>query len=412
MNNKTGKRKYLITLVVFFILAAFIGGFLLGFSSNSSWQKNVSLKEALSLLSDNNSSVNYILFNKVWHAIEENYVNGSLDKQKMLYGAISGLVNSLEDPYSTFLNPELSKVFLNEIEGSFEGIGAEIGIKNNQLQVIAPLEGSPAKKAGLQAKDKIIKIDGQETTNMSLDYAVSLIRGEKDTAVTLTVAREGLEELKDIKITRDKINIKSVDWSIITSQDKKIGYLEISSFTDDTMNLLDQATNDFLLKDVQGIILDLRNNSGGYLETSIKVASLFIEEGVIVKEKFSEENITEYQAKGEAKLQGYPMTVIINEGSASASEIVAGALKDYNQATLVGETSFGKGSVQEYEQFSDGSSLKLTTAKWLTPKGHNINEKGITPDVEVELTQEDFDNDKDPQFDKALELIKEEINQR
>jgi len=410
MNNKNSKRKYLILIVVFFVLAAFAGGFLLGFSSKSSLEKNVSLKAALSLISDDNSSVNFMLFNKVWNTIEENYVNKPLDKSKMLYGAINGLVNSLEDPYSTFLDPELSKVFLNEIEGSFEGIGAEIGIKNKQLQVIAPLEGSPAKKAGLKAKDKIIKIDGQETTNMSLDYAVSLIRGEKGTEVTLTIAREELEELKEIKITRDKINIQSVDWSIITSENKKIGYLEISSFTDDTMNLLDQATNDFLLKDVKGIILDLRNNSGGYLETSIKVASLFKEEGVIVKEKFSDDDITEYQAKGEAKLKDYPMVVLINEGSASASEIVAGALKDYDLATIVGETSFGKGSVQEYEQFSDGSSLKLTTAKWLTPNDHDINEKGIKPDVEVELTQEDFDNDKDPQLDKAVELVTEKID--
>jgi len=406
MNNNKKIKYFAIVLV---ILVSFASGVYIGLTSPSHY-KVKTLGEALNLLANKNKEVDFSLFNRVWQEIEEKYVDKPLDEKKMLYGALSGLVASLNDPYSTFLDPELSRTFLEEIKGSFEGIGAEIGIKNGELVVIAPLENSPAKRAGLKAKDKILKIDNVDTANISLDYAVSLIRGKKGTAVILTVKSEGEEEEKEIKIIRDRINIKSVKGRIIESEGNKIGYLKILSFTEDTDSLLKKTANDFVLRGVQGVIIDLRNNSGGYLETAIEVASEFMEDKIVLKEKYSgqvEDKV--YYTKGKAALKDLPLVVIINGGSASASEILAGALKDYGLATIIGEKSYGKGSVQEYEQLPDGSSLKLTTAKWFTPKGNSIDNQGIEPDIKVELTEDDFNNDRDPQLDKAIEVLLEEI---
>ncbi len=409
-NSYSKKTKYFIISLIIFIVISFGCGLYIGMSSKYRFTPILSLGETIDSLSNKNQEVNFNLFKEVWETIQEKYVEQPIDEQKMLYGALTGLVSSLDDPYSSFLDPELSEMFLNEITGSFEGIGAEIGIKNDQLVVIAPLDDSPAKNAGLIAKDKILEINGLNTTGISLDYATSLIRGEKGTQVILLIQHEGEEETGEITIVRNTIKVESVEWGIINIEDNKIGYLEISNFSDDTENNLTKASNYFNLTGIDGLIIDLRDNSGGYLDTAVGVTSEFIEEGVILIEQFSNNETKQYLARGNATLVGYPMMVLINGGSASAAEILAGALSEYGLATLVGEKSYGKGSVQEYEQLFDGSSLKITTAKWLTPEGNSIDHNGIEPDVHIELTLDDFDNDLDPQLDKAVELIIEEIN--
>jgi len=348
--------------------------------------------------------VDFNLFWDVWDILKEEHVDrDQLNEKEMFYGALRGLVASLGDPYTVFMNPQIAQEFEEDLAGTFEGIGAQIGIKNDILTIIAPLEDMPAEKAGLRAGDKVYAIDDVSTAGITIDEAVRKIRGPKDSQVTLTISRDGLDEVEDITITRGVIIVKSVKTEL---RDDNIFVIKITNFNDDTMQLFNQAVQEAVKQNPAGIIFDLRNNPGGYLETAIEVASEWVEEGVIVIEKFSEERKYEYLARGRARLKDYPTVVLVNQGSASASEIVAGALQDYGKATIVGMQTFGKGSVQTLEDLKDGSSVKITVAKWLTPHGRSISEEGIAPDVEVDLTNEDYDADKDPQMDKAIELLK------
>jgi len=347
--------------------------------------------------------VDFNLFWTVWDLLKKDYVDQSkLDDKTMFYGALKGLVESTGDPYTVFMEPKLAKEFSDDLAGTFEGIGAELGKKNNIITIVAPLADMPAEKAGLKAGDQIYAINGQSTAGLSIDEAVNKIRGPKGTEVTLTIFREGFETTKDFKIIRQTIIVKSVR---TTMRDDKIFVITITNFNDDTSELFKQAAAEAIEKNPKAIILDLRNNPGGYLETAIDVASEWIDEGAVVTEQFSAEKKNEYLHRGRARLKDFPTIVLVNQGSASASEIVAGALKDDGKATIVGMKTFGKGSVQTLEDMSDGSSIKITVAKWLTPKGYNINEQGIAPDVEVDLTLEDYNKNKDPQMDKAVEIL-------
>jgi carboxyl-terminal processing protease len=339
--------------------------------------------------------------------IEEKYVNRPPDKLKLLYGAVSGAVASLDDPYSVFLPPKEAQEFQNELKGNFEGIGAEIGIKNQQLTVVTPLEDSPAIKAGLKPGDFIYKINGEETANLTIEEAVSKIRGPAGTEVVLTIFRKSETKPREIKIVRAKIEVKSLSSEIRDGiSGKKIGILKLRRFDQDTQGQIEKAISEFLLKDVKGVILDVRNNPGGYLDAAADVASNWLPEGqVVVIQRYGSETEEVYKAKGNNRLGGIPTVVLINGGSASASEIVAGALHDHEVAKLVGEKSFGKGSVQELVDLRGQAQLKLTIAKWLTPNGHDLNKEGLEPDVKVELTDDDFQNNRDPQLDKALEIL-------
>ena len=349
------------------------------------------------------ADVDFNLFWKVWDLLKKDYVDqNKLDDKTMFYGALKGLVESTGDPYTVFMAPKLAKEFSNDLAGTFEGIGAEIGKKGDVITIIAPLADMPAEKVGLKAGDKIYAIDGKTTAGLAVDEAVSKIRGPKGTDVTLTIYREGFEKTQDFKITRQAIVVKSVRTEM---RDDGIFVITITNFNDDTTNLFKQAAQKAVEKNPKGIILDLRNNPGGYLETAIDVASEWIDQGVVVSEQFSSEKKNDYSHRGLARLKNFPTVVLVNQGSASASEIVAGALKDDGKATIVGMKTFGKGSVQTLEDISDGSSIKITVAKWLTPKGYNINEQGIAPDVEVDLTVDDYNKNKDPQMDKALEIL-------
>lgn len=350
--------------------------------------------------------VDFSLFWSAWNTIKENFVGrDSIDTQSMIYGAISGMINSLKDPYTVFLEPDNAKRFIEDVKGSFEGVGMEIGIQKDQLQVISPLEGTPAQKAGLRAGDKIVSINGTSTAGMTTDEAVNLIRGPKGTEVVLNIYREDWKEARDIKIIRSTINVPSVTWEM---KEGDIAYIKLYQFSESASYDFRKAVIEILGSGAKRIILDLRNNPGGYLEVSQDIAGWFLESGQIVTiEDFGGKREQEvYKARGSANLLPYPMVILINQGSASASEILAGALRDNREIKLIGETSFGKGSVQEMTELEGGSSLKITIARWLTPNGESISEKGLDPDIKVEMTEDDYSQGKDSQLDKAIEIIK------
>ncbi len=402
--------KKAILIVVFLVLLAASYGAGLYSAGKNELAKEMSKSEAVYLGKILNKysqpklgilaqDVNFDLFWEVWDTLEKQYVDkDKLNEKELFYGALRGMVEAVKDPYTVFMDPKESQDFAESLSGTFEGIGAEIGIRKEILTIVAPLPETPAEKAGLRAGDKIYTINGESTAGFTVEEAVRKIRGPKDTAITLTISRDGIGEAKDFIITRGTIIVKSVK----TEKKDDIFVITINSFNNDTASLFNDAVEEALKTNYKGIILDLRNNPGGYLETAIDVASEWIEEGVIVTEKFDENNKNEFQARGRARLKDFKTVVLVNEGSASASEIVAGALKDYGEAKILGKKTFGKGSVQTVEDFKDGSSVKITVAKWLTPKSNNINEMGISPDEEVDMTAKDYEEGKDPQMEKAL----------
>ncbi|MFC1663760.1 S41 family peptidase [Patescibacteria group bacterium] len=351
--------------------------------------------------------VNFSLFWETWDLLQKRFVSPEkIDTQEMIYGAISGMVKSLEDPYTIFLNPEDTKRFIEDVKGTFEGVGMEIGTREGQLQVIAPLEGTPAQKAGLRPGDKIIKVDDIFTADITIDEAVNLIRGPKGTEVTLTIFREDWEKTQEIKIERATIEVPSLKWEIM---EDNIAYLKLYQFSEKAGFDFKITAVEILNSPAEKIILDLRNNPGGYLEIARDIAGWFIERGqIVVIEDFGQKEEQKiYEAKGNAKFLSYPIVILINQGSASGSEILAGALRDNRDIKIIGETSFGKGSVQELEELKQGSSLKITVAKWLTPNGELIADVGLEPDIVVEMTEEDYKEDRDPQLEMAIEIIKE-----
>ena len=405
--NKKLFHRYLIFFAVIFLLG---GSFWIGYSrgrqSVQVGAQSVPLSKSIVVNQNptNNQVVDFSLFWKVWDLLKVKYVNkDTLDAQKMVYGAIEGMLKATGDPYTTFFDPEATQAFSQQLQGSFEGIGAELGIKDGVLTVIAPLDGSPSAKAGLRAGDKIIKIDGKSTTDMVIDDAVALVRGKKGTTVTLTVLHQGDDTTNDIVITRDVINVNTVK---LDFKPGNIAYIKITEFGDTTANDFDNAMNQVVAKGSKGIVLDLRNDPGGFLDKAVSVASRLIPKGkvVVTEEDYTGTKTSQYTAGGD-KLSGLPIVVLINEGSASASEILAGALKDDRGVQLIGKKSFGKGSVQELISLPQNTSVKITVAKWLTPNGDYIMGNGIDPDVPVDLTLDDYNNNRDPQLDKAMEII-------
>ncbi|MBL7155393.1 MAG: S41 family peptidase [Candidatus Portnoybacteria bacterium] len=396
-------KKYISIPIWIILLASIFGsGFFIGQISRPSVEKVEGLtnKElGQPILTD------FSLFWDAWRTIEKKYVDrGDLDRQNMIYGAIAGLLKSLGDPYSVFMEPEESKKFIDDMGGSFEGIGAEVGIRKGVLMIIAPLEGMPAQKAGLKAGDKVLKVDETLTADLTLDEAVSLIRGQKDTEVVLLITREEWDEAKEIKIIRDTIKIPIIKLEI---KEGDIAYIQFYHFTENASREFGNVVREILNSQVKGIVLDLRNNPGGYLETSVDIASWFLPHNeIVVIEDFGNGQNDKYRSRGYGDLEGIPTVILINQGSASASEILAGALRDIKGIKIVGQKSFGKGSVQQLEKLRGGSSIKITVAKWLTPSGISIRDEGITPDIEIEITEEDIDEMRDPQLDKAMELLK------
>ena len=347
-------------------------------------------------------TVDFSQFWEVWDKISTKYVENDTTEVDMFYGALQGMVLSLGDPYSLYLPPKVAESFSKDLEGQLEGIGCEIGIKETQLTVIAPLPNSPAEKSGLIPGDKILKVNGTSTYGMDINTAVRLIRGKADTVVTLTITREGLKDTKDIKITRANIKIPS----ILYKKQGDFAYLRIMQFNEKTEYDFDKYIKQLEVDKVKGVILDLRSNPGGFLDAAVDVSGEWVESGKVVVSQKGRSNVSsDLKSTGQNRLSKYKTVVLMNRGSASASEIVAGALQDYKEATLIGEKTFGKGSVQDYEIFKDGSALKLTVAEWFTPNGKNINQSGIMPDIEM---KEDWTTQKvgeDKMLDAAISLF-------
>ena len=405
-------KKYIsLAAVIILLIIVFFLGYKKGQNDVYSENKSVPLGKAVveNQLSAKDGKVDFALFWKVWDLVKEKHVDrNNLDAQKMVYGAINGMLQSTKDPYSNFFNPEESKMFSQDIAGSFDGIGAELGVKDEILTVVAPLDGSPAKEAGLRSGDKILKINGKSSLDLTIEEAVEMIRGKRGTEVVLNILHDGDNEAIDIAITRRKIVVDSVK---LEFKEDNIAYLKIIKFSEDVDTQFDVALNKIITTKSKGIILDLRDNPGGLLNKSIDIASRMMpKDKIVVSEEDSSGKKNDLYTSGGDKLSSIPMVVLINEGSASASEILAGALKDNQGLTFVGEKTFGKGCVQQLIDLPGGSSVKITVAKWLTPKGEYIMDKGIAPDVEVKMTADDYKNKLDPQFNKALELIKEKIS--
>jgi carboxyl-terminal processing protease len=347
--------------------------------------------------------VNFALFWQVWERLENEYLDSTkIDEAEMVYGAIRGMTAALGDPYTAFLSPEDNQDSKEDLAGQFEGVGIQLGFREGVLAVVAPLKGTPAEKAGVQAGDLITKIDERDTQGISLPESVELIRGEKGTQVTLGLVREG--EYLEIEIIRGTIKVKSVEleWK------DEVAYVRLSRFGDETKKEWDEVVGEIVRHQpgVEKMVLDLRNNPGGYVDGAVYLASEFLEEGDLVvtqQEKWSKSDL---RTKRVGKLQGIKMVILLNQGSASSSEILAGALKDQGQAVLVGEKSFGKGTVQEVIDFRGGSGLHVTTARWLLPSGKWIHENGIEVDHEVEFDRVKWqDEGADNQLEKALEVV-------
>ncbi|MDO8452354.1 MAG: S41 family peptidase [bacterium] len=354
-------------------------------------------------------NVDFALFWEVWDRIERSYYDKSkIDYRKMVYGAIKGMVSSLDDPYTVFLPPEEQKRTQEDLEGNFEGVGIQIGFKGTQLAVIAPLQGSPAEKAGVKAGDYIVGIKDKAknvqkgTVGISLFDAVDLIRGQAGTKVTLVLTRKDAEAPIEAEMTREKIDVPSV---VLTfeGKDKKIAYLKLMKFGDQTNVEWDKAVEKIRSTGARGMVLDVRNNPGGYLNGAIYIASEFLPRGVVVVQQDGKGNKTEMTVTGRARLPNLPVVMLVNGGSASASEILAGALRDNDRAKIYGETTFGKGTVQEAQDIDAGSGLHVTTAKWLTPKGTWVNDGGLKPDTEVKDNPETAEVDE--QLQEALKAL-------
>ncbi|OGY63729.1 MAG: hypothetical protein A3I24_03860 [Candidatus Harrisonbacteria bacterium RIFCSPLOWO2_02_FULL_41_13b] len=397
------KSKKIVLLVIGAVIIS-VGFFYLGYSKGVLYPKEIIVR-GIDNLEEDEINVNFGIFWQVWDKIKKDYIDGESAKdQDLVYGAVGGMVDALKDPNTVFFPPEDAKKFEEDVSGSFGGIGAEIGIRNEQLVIIAPLKDSPAERSSLKSNDKILLIDKTPTTGLDVNEAVKIIRGEIGTKVTLAILRNGWSEPKDFTITRETIKVPTLDF---TMTDDQIAHLQLYSFNENANYLFYQAALKTLTGDARGMILDLRNNPGGYLEVAVDLASWFIDRGkLVVSEKFRSGAETAFRANGNGALKNLPIVVLVNQGSASASEILAGALRDQRGAKLVGEKTFGKGSVQEVMPLADNSSLKVTIAHWVLPSGQIIDKTGLAPDFEVKLTDEDREAERDPQLDKALEVLR------
>lgn len=382
-----------------YILAACLGillfglGFRLGTYSKST---NPVIKQDFSLYQD------------VWTTLSEKYVDHKkIVPKQMMFESIKGMVSSVGDPYTFFLTPEENKNTKDDLGGKFEGIGAQLGLKNNKIVVIAPIKGSPAAAAGILSGDIITAVDGASTEKWTLPQAVSKIRGKGGTVVKLTLSRS--EKSLTMSITRREIKVPTVELSF----KNKVAVLKLSRFGDDTNAEWDKAVMSIAEKwknaEVTGMVLDVRDNPGGYLQSAVYLASEFLDPGMVVVKQESKSTPSEiYKSDRTGKLIGIPLAILINEGSASASEIVAGALADYKKAVLVGKKTFGKGSIQEAVDLKDGAGLHVTIAKWILPKGLWINKVGVKPHVEVENKQVEgntLEEKDDKQLEKAIEVV-------
>ena len=410
------KRILLPLTIITCLVLGFGGGILY---TNKNTPTVASIQQLVNQDAGKVQNVDFSLFWKVWSELSAKYVDKSkLDTQKMVYGAIEGMVDSVGDPYTVFFEPVKAKQFAQEISGAFGGVGMEIGVKNEILTVVAPLPDTPAAKAGILAGDKILKINGTSTQGLSAEEAVSTIRGKVGTKVTITLSSTA-DKVRDVTMTRETIKVPTVVWKMISNPaaagSKNIAYIQAYQFNENINSQFKKAVDEIEKSNpkADGIVLDLRNNPGGLLDSAINLAGYFIQKGqLVVSEIFGDGTKNNFTSEGNAILAKYRTVILVNGGSASASEILAGALHDNLKLKLIGEKTFGKGSVQELANLDNGASLKVTVARWFTPAGINISEKGIEPDIKVELTEDQKKNiifgdiSVDPQLQKVLDTLK------
>lgn len=395
----------LIVSGVVLVFSLVVGGYYLGYNRGSG-------RLSGTLTTDGTvANADYSLYWDAWRTLKENHVDGAKKTDlDLLYGSIAGLAGSYGDPHTTFFPPEDGKKFLEEVNGSFGGIGAEIAEKDNLIEVVTPIKGTPAEKAGLMPGDVILKVGPTSTEGMDVNTAVGYIRGEIGTSVVLNVFRkEKWVQPRDITIIRQRIELPTLE--VTYSEDGTLATFQLSAFNANAPLKFYQAATVALMRGVKGIVLDMRNNPGGYLEVANDLAGWFVERGqLIVSERFRSGEDKNFLATGNGALKNIPVVVLLNKGSASASEILAGALRDIRGAKIIGEKSYGKGTVQEVLDLKDGSSLKVTIANWVMPGGTILNHNGIAPDYEVIPTDEDIKNKKDIQLEKALEVLRAQVN--
>ena len=419
--NKT--LRYLFTGIFagILVISVFAGGFAAGYFVNDNVGANAELSEAMSvgaaptpLPEANNATpdeleATFAPFWEAWQIVHDDYVEQPVDDTEMMQGAIRGMLDSLGDQHTSFMDPSEFQQANSSIEGSYEGIGAWVDSTGDYLAIVSPMPGSPAEAAGLESGDLVVAIDGEDMTGIPGDLVIKKVLGPAGSTVELTVQREGESEPLKFEVTRATISVPSIEGEML---DNQIGYIHIFTFGYTTTDDLRAAIQDLLDQDAQGLVIDFRNNGGGLLTTAIHVASEFLPEGeVVLHERYGDGTEDIHNAIPGGLAIDIPITILINEGSASASEVVAGALQDLERGQLVGVTSYGKGSVQNWVPLNnDQGAVRVTIAKWLTPLERTIHEIGLTPDVIVEMTDEDFKEDRDPQLDKAVEILLDEIN--
>ena len=420
MENKFMRGALIGAVAVIMLLGSFSGGFLVGHfvpignNDNAPIQFGNVESPPVIVAPEQQSATPADLeslfepFWEAWNIVHEEYVDQPVDDELMMQGAIRGMMESLGDQHSSYMDPKTFEDANSGLAGEYEGIGAWVDTTTDYLTIISPISGSPADRAGMKPGDKIVAIDGEDMTGIDAELVRQRVLGPAGSTVVLTVAREGESDPLEFTITREKIVIESVTGEML---DNDIGYVQIVTFGDKTTPELRAVLEDLIAQNPKGLIIDLRNNGGGYLQTSVEVASEFINDGVILYEQYGDGERTTYNALKNGQATEIPLVVLINEGTASASEIVAGAIQDYGRGQLVGVTSFGKGSVQNWVPLSNNEgAIRVTIAKWLTPNERTIHEEGLTPDVEVEITDEERQAEVDPQLDKAIEVLLQEIN--
>lgn len=411
--NKLVKFILVSFLPLFLLTGAFSGGFVVGhFTSPGAFIPNISLPgvpavratpQAAAEATPEDLQQLFAPFWESWTLVHEQYVDQPVDDTALMRGAIRGMLQALGDDHTSYMDPEEFKDANAGLAGNYEGIGAYVDTTGDYLTVISPIKDSPAEAAGLRAGDKIIAIDGEDMTGINPELVRRRVLGPAGSQVILTILREGENAPFDVPIIRAKIIVKSVEYEMKGD----IAYIQLNTFGDTTSRELRDALRELMAKNPKGLILDLRNNGGGYLRTSVEVLSQFVKQGeVALYEQYGDGKRDTFTTSGGGLATDIPMVVLINEGSASASEIVAGALQDYGRAILVGTKSYGKGSVQNWIPLNGNEgAVRITIAKWLTPKERTIHKIGLEPDVKVELTKEDRDAQRDPQLEKALELL-------
>lgn len=391
--------------LIFLLIIAFLIPFFIGYAFGSLKSDKIEVSGVSNIDSKNIDEADFASFWKAWEILSEKSADfNNVSDQDKVWGAIEGLASSLNDPYTVFLPPQESEKFTDDISGNFSGVGMEIGIRDDILTIVSPLKGTPAENAGLRPQDKILEIDGESTAGVSTDEAVNKIRGPEGTVVLLKIYREGEEDPFEVSITRGIIDIPTIDTEIIDD----VFVIHLYNFGATSPNLFRSSLRDFIESGKNKMIIDLRGNPGGYMEAAIDMASWFLPAGeVVVSEDFgADKGKVDYKSKGyDIFNDNFKLAILVNGGSASASEILAGALKEHGEAILVGDKTFGKGSVQELIDVTENTFIKVTVARWLTPNGINISKEGIEPDFEVEFSLEDLKNDTDPQLQKALEEL-------